>query len=86
MKYQVKQVADIAGVSIRTLHHYDDIQLLNPSALTDAGYRLYSDADLERLQQILFFRKLGFVWMTLKRCWIIRILTGKRHFSRKRIC
>ncbi|ADM39641.1 MerR family transcriptional regulator [Bacillus spizizenii] len=60
MKYQVKQVADIAGVSIRTLHHYDDIQLLNPSALTDAGYRLYSDADLERLQQILFFREIGF--------------------------
>ncbi|MCI4167617.1 MerR family transcriptional regulator [Bacillus spizizenii] len=60
MKYQVKQVADIAGVSIRTLHHYDDIQLLKPSALTDAGYRLYSDADLERLQQILFFREIGF--------------------------
>lgn len=60
MKYQVKQVADIAGVSIRTLHHYDDIQLLNPSALTEAGYRLYSDADLERLQQILFFREIGF--------------------------
>ncbi|MCI4138781.1 MerR family transcriptional regulator [Bacillus vallismortis] len=60
MKYQVKQVADIAGVSIRTLHHYDDIQLLNPSAITDAGYRLYSDADLERLQQILFFKEIGF--------------------------
>ncbi|MCY7961887.1 MerR family transcriptional regulator [Bacillus inaquosorum] len=60
MKYQVKQVADIAGVSIRTLHHYDHIQLLNPSALTDAGYRLYSDADLERLQQILFFKEIGF--------------------------
>ncbi|MGG0025012.1 MerR family transcriptional regulator [Bacillus inaquosorum] len=60
MKYQVKQVANIAGVSIRTLHHYDHIQLLNPSALTDAGYRLYSDADLERLQQILFFKEIGF--------------------------
>ncbi|MCO4852783.1 MerR family transcriptional regulator [Bacillus vallismortis] len=60
MKYQVKQVADIAGVSIRALHHYDNIQLLNPSAITDAGYRLYSDADLERLQQILFFKEIGF--------------------------
>lgn len=60
MKYQVKQVAEISGVSIRTLHHYDNIELLNPSALTDAGYRLYSDADLERLQQILFFKEFGF--------------------------
>ncbi|NTU25970.1 MerR family transcriptional regulator [Bacillus tequilensis] len=60
MKYQVKQVSEMAGVSIRTLHHYDDIQLLNPSALTDAGYRLYSDTDLERLQQILFFKEIGF--------------------------
>ncbi len=60
MKYQVKHVAEMAGVSIRTLHHYDNIQLLNPSALTDAGYRLYSDADLERLQQILFFKEIGF--------------------------
>lgn len=60
MKYQVKQVAEISGVSIRTLHHYDNIGLLNPSALTDAGYRLYSDADLERLQQILFFKEIGF--------------------------
>lgn len=84
MKYQVKQVAEISGVSIRTLHHYDNIELLNPSALTDAGYRLYSDADLERLRRFYFSRKSGFVWMKLKRCWIIRILTGKRHFSRKR--
>ncbi|AUZ28151.1 MerR family transcriptional regulator [Bacillus subtilis] len=60
MKYQVKQVSEMAGVSIRTLHHYDDIQLLKPSAITDAGYRLYSDADLERLQQILFFKEIGF--------------------------
>ncbi|SPU05153.1 ArsR family transcriptional regulator [Bacillus tequilensis] len=60
MKYQVKQVSEVAGVSIRTLHHYDDIQLLTPSALTDAGYRLYSDTDLERLQQILFFKEIGF--------------------------
>ncbi|NLS89388.1 MerR family transcriptional regulator [Bacillus subtilis] len=60
MKYQVKQVAEISGVSIRTLHHYDHIELLIPSALTDAGYRLYSDADLERLQQILFFKEIGF--------------------------
>lgn len=56
MKYQVKQVAEISGVSIRTLHHYDNIELLNPSALTDAGYRLYSDADLERLARDFIFQ------------------------------
>jgi DNA-binding transcriptional MerR regulator len=57
--YQVKDVARIAGVSIRTLHHYDSIGLLVPGARTDAGYRLYTDADLLRLQQILIGRELG---------------------------
>lgn len=60
MGYTVKQVADLAGVTVRTLHHYDRIGLLKPGSTTDAGYRIYSDADLERLQQILFFRELGF--------------------------
>ena len=50
----------MAGVSVRTLHHYDAIGLLKPAAVSQAGYRLYSDADLERLQQVLFFRELGF--------------------------
>lgn len=57
--YQVKDVARIAGISIRTLHHYDSIGLLVPGARTDAGYRLYTDADLLRLQQILISRELG---------------------------
>ncbi|PTX64592.1 DNA-binding transcriptional MerR regulator [Melghirimyces profundicolus] len=60
MGYQVKEVADLAGVSIRTLHHYDHIGLLKPSSFTEAGYRMYSDRDLERLQQILFFKELDF--------------------------
>jgi DNA-binding transcriptional MerR regulator len=60
MAYTVSEVARIATVSVRTLHHYDDLGLLLPSARTEAGYRLYTDADLERLQQILFFRELGF--------------------------
>ena len=58
--YKVKETASIAGISVRTLHHYDQMGLLHPSAVTDAGYRLYSDKDLEQLQQILFFRELGF--------------------------
>jgi DNA-binding transcriptional MerR regulator len=45
---------------VRTLHHYDEIGLLNPSARTAAGYRLYSDEDLERLQRILLYREVGF--------------------------
>ena len=57
--YQVKDVAQLAGVSVRTLHHYDAIGLLVPQARTAAGYRLYTDADLLRLQQILIGRELG---------------------------
>jgi MerR family transcriptional regulator, thiopeptide resistance regulator len=57
--YQVKDVARLAGVSVRALHHYDSIGLLVPGARTDGGYRLYNDADLLRLQQILIGRELG---------------------------
>ncbi len=56
----VKQLAKLAGVSVRTLHHYDHIGLLRPSSRTQAGYRLYQRADLVRLQQILFFKELDF--------------------------
>jgi DNA-binding transcriptional MerR regulator len=57
--YQVKDVSRIAGVSVRTLHYYEEICLLVPTARTDAGYRLYSDDDLLRLQQVLIGRELG---------------------------
>ena len=57
--YQVKEVAEQSGVSIRALHHYDAIGLLVPSLRTAAGYRLYSEDDLLRLQQILIGRELG---------------------------
>ncbi|MDG9717477.1 MerR family transcriptional regulator [Streptomyces sp. DH24] len=60
MSYSVGQVAGFAGVTVRTLHHYDDIGLLAPSERSHAGHRRYSDADLDRLQQILFYRELGF--------------------------
>ncbi|MFF7720262.1 MerR family transcriptional regulator [Streptomyces luteogriseus] len=60
MNYSVGQVAGFAGVTVRTLHHYDDINLLVPSERSHAGHRRYSDADLDRLQQILFYRELGF--------------------------
>jgi DNA-binding transcriptional MerR regulator len=58
--HTVGEVAKLARVSVRTLHHYDEIGLLEPSGRTESGYRLYTDRDLERLQQVLFFRELGF--------------------------
>ncbi|MHB0877213.1 MAG: MerR family transcriptional regulator [Anaerolineae bacterium] len=66
MAYTVKAVADMANVSVRALHHYDHIGLLKPASVSPAGYRLYTDADLERLQQILFFRELGFPLQEIK--------------------
>lgn len=63
----VSQVSQKTGVSVRTLHHYDSIGLLHPSALSDAGYRLYDDTALERLQLILLFRTLGFALKEIRR-------------------
>lgn len=62
----VKEVSNLTGVSIRTLHYYDEIGLLHPSIITEAGYRLYDDAALERLQQILLFRELEFPLKEIK--------------------
>ncbi|MFJ7935100.1 MerR family transcriptional regulator [Sporosarcina sp. NPDC096371] len=63
---KVKEVSQLTGVSVRTLHHYDDIGLLTPDDLTEACYRLYSDDNLATLQQILFFRALGFPLKKIK--------------------
>lgn len=60
MQWTVGQAAELSKVSVRTLHHYDEIGLLSPSTRSEAGYRLYSEADLELLHQILLFRELGF--------------------------
>ena len=56
----VKEVSRITGVSVRTLHHYDAIGLLKPTQVTEAGYRLYDDSALARMQSILLFRQLQF--------------------------
>ena len=53
----VKEISEITGISIRTLHYYDEIGLLLPTKKSDAGYRLYDQKALETLQQILFFRE-----------------------------
>jgi MerR family transcriptional regulator, thiopeptide resistance regulator len=59
-EYTVGEVARLAGVTVRTLHHYDEIGLLHPSTRSGAGYRRYSAQDLARLQRILAYRELGF--------------------------
>lgn len=59
MRYTVQQLADLAGVTVRTLHHYDEIKLLSPARQSN-GYRDYGEPELLRLQQILFFRELEF--------------------------
>jgi DNA-binding transcriptional MerR regulator len=58
--YSVGRVAALSGVTIRALHHYDEIGLLSLSGRSAAGYRVYEEADLERLRRVLFYRELGF--------------------------
>ncbi|MGK9044019.1 MerR family transcriptional regulator [Mammaliicoccus vitulinus] len=66
MEMTVKELAKLVGISVRTLHHYDDINLLNPSHISESGYRLYSEDNLDRLQQILFFKELDFPLKKIK--------------------
>ncbi len=61
----ISQVAELTGISTRTLQYYDEIELLKPSELTESGYRLYDEA-LQKLQQILFFKELGFKLKEIK--------------------
>lgn len=62
----VNEVSKLTGVSIRTLHYYDEIALLSPTSITEAGYRLYDDTALERLQHIMLFRELEFPLKDIK--------------------
>ena len=60
MEYSVGEVSKLTRLSVRALHHYDEIGLVKPSGRSAAGYRIYTDRDLERLQTVLFYRELGF--------------------------
>ena len=73
---KVGSVARLAGVTVRTLHHYDEIGLVMPSGRTESGYRTYGPAEVERLQEVLFFRELGFSLET------IRDIVGRPSYSR----
>ena len=65
--HTIKQLADLAGITVRTLHHYDQVGLLKPCKVGDNGYRYYSDEELFHLQQILFFREMGLDLQLIKR-------------------
>ena len=65
--FRVKEVAEASGVTVRTLHHYDEQGLLHPSARSEKGYRRYTHSDLMRLQQILLHRELGFSLSAIRR-------------------
>jgi len=66
MRRRVSEVAKLSGVSVRTLHYYDEIDLLNPSMVLESGYRYYDQSNLERLQEILFYRELKFSLKEIK--------------------
>ncbi len=69
MKTQFKTVNEIAkltGITVRALHYYDEINLLKPSNSSQAGYRLYSNEEVETLQQIMFFKEIGFELKQIK--------------------
>ena len=59
MEYTVKKLGEIAGVSPRTLRYYDEIELLKPARVNSSGYRIYGQKEVDRLQQILFYKELG---------------------------
>ena len=63
---KINEVAKLTGITVRTLHYYDEIGLLNPSEHTESNYRIYSRNDIERLQQILFFKELDFPLSKIK--------------------
>ena len=66
MKMQIKEFAELTGVSVRTLHYYDEIGLLKPSEVdAQNGYRFYDEKTLERMQEILFYRELDFSLKTI---------------------
>ncbi len=89
--YTVKQLSDLAGVSVRTLHYYDEIELLKPSSVGANGYRYYEEDDLLRLQQILFYREIGLELMQIKEVLdspdfdLVAALRSHRHVLQEKI-
>lgn len=68
MEYTVQALGKLAGVSTRTLRYYDEIDLLKPARINSSGYRIYGPNEVDRLQQILFYRELDVPLETIKKC------------------
>jgi len=61
MEYTVQKLAELSGVTARTLRYYDEIGILKPARINSSGYRVYGSREVDRLQQILFYRELGMI-------------------------
>lgn len=93
MVYTVKKLSEMSGVTVRTLHFYEEAGLLKPAYYGANGYRYYEEKELLQLQQILFFKELGFtvnnhrkrpIWRSPKRCLTVQgylALAGSHHQS-----
>lgn len=78
---KINEVAKLTGITVRTLHYYDEIGLLKPSKVNESGYRIYDNSDLEELQQILFFRELEFSLNEIK-----EIITNPKYDKKEALC
>src|SRR5690349_7809741 len=82
MRFEALKVGELArrtGLTVRTLHHYDEIGLLKPSLHTEAGHRLYTAGDIARLQQVMSLRQLGFTLEEIRDC------LGRADFSPRKV-
>jgi len=82
--YTVGTAAELAGVSVRTLHHYDQIDLVRPSRRSDAGYRLYSAADVQTLNRVVFYREVGLELGDIAELLADNTITDEDHLRRQR--
>lgn len=85
MYMRIKEFAEFCGVSVRTLHYYDETGLLKPAGVDEhTGYRFYDETSLLRMQEILFYRELDFSLKSISEMLYLRTMTKKRHsLSRK---
>jgi len=74
MQYTIKKMAELSGISSRTLRYYDEIGLLKPARINSSGYRIYTEKEIDKLQQILFYRQLG---VSLKKIKNIGVINSK---------
>lgn len=71
MEYTVQKLSKLAGISTRTLRYYDEIGILKPARINSSGYRIYSQKEIDRLQQILFYKELGVDLESIKKYVVI---------------